>query len=126
MGSLGGNTLGFARIIKQCSDKLREPSLLPGEPVDPDKPASECKDFFETGDGKEWLDYKYEQVEGELEEALQRMEYFSGRPARPGQLPRLVPADITKCLAAAPARASCLSPIFPRRPCPSWTRPNSG
>ncbi|MFC5904193.1 SGNH/GDSL hydrolase family protein [Streptomyces zhihengii] len=106
VGSLGGNTLGFARIIKQCSDKLREPSLLPGEPVDPDKPASECKDFFETGDGKEWLDYKYEQVEGELEEALQRMEYFSPDARRVlVSYPRLVPADITKCLAAAPGQS---------------------
>ncbi|MFJ9917698.1 hypothetical protein ACIRSF_00145 [Streptomyces rubiginosohelvolus] len=52
MGSLGGNTVGFARFLKQCSTKLPEPSLLPGDAMNPDSPAAECKTFFESGDGK--------------------------------------------------------------------------
>ncbi|MFL9679704.1 SGNH/GDSL hydrolase family protein [Streptomyces sp. KL110A] len=105
VGGLGGNTVGFVNILKQCSDKLREPSLLPGDPVDADSPAGECKTFFESGDGKEWLDYKFEQVEGELEEALQRMSYFSpdARRVLVGY-PRLVPQDTAKCLTAAPGQ----------------------
>ncbi|MGW6557495.1 SGNH/GDSL hydrolase family protein [Streptomyces hydrogenans] len=105
VGGLGGNTLGFANMLKQCSDKLRQPSLLPGDPVDADKPAGECKEFFESGDGKEWLDFKFERVEGELEEALQRMSYFSpdARRVLVGY-PRLVPQDTTKCQTAAPGQ----------------------
>ncbi|MFI8927374.1 SGNH/GDSL hydrolase family protein [Streptomyces sp. NPDC053474] len=105
VGGMGGNTLGFTSILKQCSDKLREPSLLPGEPVDPDKPASECRDFFESEDGKAWLDDRFAQVEGDLEQTLLRMSYFA--PAAERVLvgyPRLVPKDTTKCLTAAPGQ----------------------
>ncbi|MFB7049558.1 SGNH/GDSL hydrolase family protein [Streptomyces microflavus] len=106
LGSLGGNTVGFARILKQCSTKLREPSLLPGDPVNPDSPAAECKTFFESGDGKEWLDYKFEQAEDELDQALQRMSYFSPDAERVlVGYPRLVPQDTTKCLTAAPGQS---------------------
>lgn len=42
VGSIGGNTPGFNSILIQCSAKLREPSVLPGEPVDGDEPAAEC------------------------------------------------------------------------------------
>ncbi|MFI8963928.1 SGNH/GDSL hydrolase family protein [Streptomyces sp. NPDC053493] len=105
VGSMGGNTLGFTSIIKQCSTKLREPSLMPGEPVDPDKPAGECQDFFTSGDGKEWLDYQFERVEGELENMLLRMSYFSPDADRVlVGYPRLVPQDTTKCLTAAPGQ----------------------
>ncbi|AXE82641.1 ATP-binding protein [Streptomyces atratus] len=72
VGSMGGNTLGFNRILKQCSDELRGHPLLPGEPVDGDEPASKCGEFFESGDGKRWLDGRFEQVGGDLEELLDR------------------------------------------------------
>ncbi|MFJ9809019.1 SGNH/GDSL hydrolase family protein [Streptomyces sp. NPDC101158] len=105
VGSMGGNTLGFSSILKQCSVKLREPSLLPGEPVDSDKPAAECRDFFEAGDGKAWLDYKFEQVEAELDQMLQRMSYFAPAAARIlVGYPRLVPADTAKCQTPAPGQ----------------------
>lgn len=105
VGSLGGNTLGFNSILKQCSAKLREPSLLPGDPVDADSPAVECRDFFTSGDGKEWLDDRFEVVGWELEELLERIAYFSpdAKPVLVGY-PRLVPADTTKCETAAPGQ----------------------
>ncbi|MFG2429112.1 SGNH/GDSL hydrolase family protein [Streptomyces sp. NPDC048590] len=105
VGSMGGNTLGFNRILKQCSDELRKPSLLPGDPVDGDEPAAKCGEFFETGDGKSWLDGQFEQVAGDLEELLDRIGYFA--PAAKRVLvgyPRLVPADTTKCQTAAPGQ----------------------
>ncbi|MCX2180833.1 SGNH/GDSL hydrolase family protein [Streptomyces sp. SKN60] len=107
VGGMGGNTVGFVRILKQCSDKLRsdEHALLPGTPVDPDQPAVECAEFFGSGDGKQWLDDRFEQVGWELEEMLDRMAYFA--PAADRVLvgyPRLVPADTTKCLTAAPGQ----------------------
>ncbi|GHE43893.1 lipase [Streptomyces longispororuber] len=105
VGGLGGNTLGFSSILKQCSDKLREPSLLPGEPVDPDKPAGECRDFFESEDGKAWLDYKIEQTEADLDQALMRMSYFAPDAERVlVGYPRLVPKDTTKCQTLAPGQ----------------------
>lgn len=64
VGSMGGNTLGFTRILKQCSDKLREHALLPGEPVDESEPAATCGTFFGSGDGKPWLDDQFDLVEG--------------------------------------------------------------
>ena len=33
--------------------------------------------FFETGDGKQWLDDQFERVGGELEELLDRIGYFA-------------------------------------------------
>ncbi|MFF3531350.1 SGNH/GDSL hydrolase family protein [Streptomyces rubiginosohelvolus] len=105
MGSLGGNTLGFNRILKQCSDELRKPSLLPGDPVDQDSPAANCGEFFETGDGKQWLDGQFEQVAGDLEELLDRIGYFAPDAKRVlVGYPRLVPEDTTKCQTAAPGQ----------------------
>ncbi|MEU7367138.1 SGNH/GDSL hydrolase family protein [Streptomyces hygroscopicus] len=107
VGSMGGNTLGFTRILKQCSDKLRSPehALLPGEPVDPDEPAATCREFFESGDGKQWLDDQFERVGWDLEEMLERIRYFSpdAQPVLVGY-PRLVPEDTTKCLTPAPGQ----------------------
>ncbi|MFE7268881.1 SGNH/GDSL hydrolase family protein [Streptomyces sp. NPDC057592] len=107
VGSTGGNTLGFTRILKQCSDKLRAPEnvLLPGTPVDEDEPAARCREFFEPGDGKEWLDGQFERVGWDLEELLDRMAYFSpdAKPVLVGY-PRLVPADTNKCLTPAPGQ----------------------
>ncbi len=107
VGGVGGNTLGFTSVIKQCSAKLRgdDGVLLPGRPVDPDQPAGECKTFFESGDGKEWLDYRFERVEGDLEEMLLRMSYAAPDAERVlVGYPRLVPQDATKCLTAAPGQ----------------------
>ncbi|MFB7333754.1 SGNH/GDSL hydrolase family protein [Streptomyces adustus] len=106
VGSMGGNTLGFNRILKQCSDKLRtEGVLLPGEPVDADEPAAKCGEFFETGDGKKWLDNQFEQVAGDLEELLDRIGYFAPDAKRVlVGYPRLVPEDTTKCLTEAPGQ----------------------
>ncbi|MDT0616118.1 SGNH/GDSL hydrolase family protein [Streptomyces lancefieldiae] len=105
VGGMGGNTLGFTSILKQCSDKLRgdEGVLLPGEPVDADKPAGECRDFFTSEDGKAWLDFQLGQVQFELEQMLQDMSYISPDAERVlVGYPRLVPEDTTKCLKAAP------------------------
>lgn len=107
VGGLGGNTLGFTRILKQCSAKLRgdEGAILPGGPVDPDSPAGECRDFFTSEDGKEWLDYKFEQVEVDLEEMLARASYLAPDAERIlVGYPRLVPQDTAKCLTAAPGQ----------------------
>ncbi|MGW5638909.1 SGNH/GDSL hydrolase family protein [Streptomyces sp. NPDC003832] len=107
VGSLGGNTMGFTRIMKQCSDKLRgqEHLLLPGEPVNGDEPAAKCAEFFESGDGKQWLDDQLERVGAELEEVLVRIEYFSPEAKRVlVGYPRLVPEDTAKCLTAAPGQ----------------------
>ncbi|MER8185825.1 SGNH/GDSL hydrolase family protein [Kitasatospora sp. NPDC094015] len=105
VGSMGGNTLGFSSILKQCSAKLRDQALVPGAPVDPDSPAGECKDFFTSGDGKAWLDYKLEQVGYELEEMLLRASYRSPGAERVlVGYPRLVPQDTVKCLTAAPGQ----------------------
>lgn len=105
VGSMGGNTLGFNRILKQCSDKLRDAALLPGGPVDGDKPAGECRAFFDSGDGKQWLDDRFEQVGWDLEEMLDRIKYFApdAKPVLVGY-PRLVPQDTAKCLTPAPGQ----------------------
>ncbi|MEO3768622.1 SGNH/GDSL hydrolase family protein [Streptomyces sp. B8F3] len=107
VGSMGGNTLGFTHILKQCSDKLRaeEHNLLPGAPVDGDEPAGRCAEFFGSGDGKLWLDDRFEQVGWELEEMLDRMAYFSPDAKRVlVGYPRLVPEDTDKCLTPAPGQ----------------------
>ncbi|MFH9009692.1 hypothetical protein ACH4E5_41595 [Streptomyces afghaniensis] len=71
---MDGKTLGFTRILKRCSDKLRSPDHgLPGEPVDGDEPAATCGEFFESGDGKQWLDNQFKQVGRDLEELLERI-----------------------------------------------------
>ncbi|WP_399096393.1 SGNH/GDSL hydrolase family protein [Streptomyces sp. BBFR2] len=105
VGGMGGNTLGFTGILKQCSAKLREPSLLPGEPVDPDEPAGECRNFFESGAGKAWLDNRFQKVERELDEMLRRMSRLSPDAERVlVGYPRLVPQDTAKCLTPAPGQ----------------------
>ncbi|MEU2022710.1 SGNH/GDSL hydrolase family protein [Streptomyces sp. NPDC016469] len=107
VGGIGGNTFGFASILKQCSAKLRgdEGLALPGQPVDPDSAADECADFFTSGDGKAWLDYKAEQVESELVDMLDAMGAISPYADRVlVGYPRLVPQDATKCATAAPGQ----------------------
>ncbi|MFE4695339.1 SGNH/GDSL hydrolase family protein [Streptomyces sp. NPDC056749] len=107
VGSMGGNTVGFNRILKQCSVKLRgeEGVLLPGTPVDEDVPAAKCREFFVSGDGKQWLDDRVERVGYELEELLERIAYFSPDAKRVlVGYPRLVPADTSKCLTPAPGQ----------------------
>ncbi len=107
VGGMGGNTLGFTSVIKQCSAKLRgnEGALLPGSPVDPESPAAACRTFFESEDGKAWLDYSLERVGGDLEEMLLRMSYHSPDAERVlVGYPRLVPQDTTKCSTAAPGQ----------------------
>lgn len=105
VGGMGGNTLGFTSILKQCSDELRKHPLLPGSPVDADQPAGECRDFLESEDGKAWLDHKLDHVEGDLEQMLMRMSYFAPDAERVlVGYPRLVPRNTTKCLTAAPGQ----------------------
>lgn len=105
VGGMGGNTLGFNRILKQCSAKLREPSLLPGEPVDADSPADQCRHFFASADGKQWLDSQFELVAVQLAEMFDRMAYFSPDATRVlVGYSRLVPNDTAKCLVPAPGR----------------------
>lgn len=104
---MGGNTVGFTRILKQCSDKLRgqEHILLPGEPVDAEQPAATCGEYFGSGDGKQWLDDRFEAVGAELEELLVRIEYFAPEAKRVlVGYPRLVPEDTAACLTAAPGQ----------------------
>ncbi|WP_079086267.1 SGNH/GDSL hydrolase family protein [Streptomyces silvensis] len=115
VGSMGGNTLGFNRVLKQCSDELRNPSLLPGDPVDGDEPAAKCGEFFEAGEGKQWLDGQFERVGGELEELLDRIGYFAPDAKRVlVGYPRLVPEDTTKCLTAAPGQTQLPFADFPQ------------
>ncbi|WP_235032426.1 SGNH/GDSL hydrolase family protein [Actinacidiphila yanglinensis] len=107
VGSMGGNTVGFNRILKQCSAKLRgvEGTLLPGTPVDEDVPAAKCSEFFASGDGKQWLDDQFERVGYDLEEMLERIAYFSPDAKRVlVGYPRLVPADTAKCQTPAPGQ----------------------
>ncbi|ELP63242.1 SGNH/GDSL hydrolase family protein [Streptomyces turgidiscabies] len=107
VGGIGGNTFGFTNILKQCSATLRgdQGGALPGEPVDRDSPADECADFFTSGDGKAWLDYKAEQVESELVDMLDGMGGISPYADRVlVGYPRLVPQDTTKCATAAPGQ----------------------
>lgn len=104
VGSMGGNTLGFTRILKQCSEELRsdQHALLPGDPVDAEVPAAECAEFFESGEGKNWLDDQFAHLGWNLEELLDRIAYFSPDAERVlVGYPRLVPEDTTKCLAPA-------------------------
>lgn len=105
VGSLGGNTVGFARIMKQCSERLRgsEGMLLPADPVDEDSPASECRDFFQDGAGADWLDERFRTVK----EDLRRM-FSEIHEASPGAdtvlvgYPRIVPEDTSACLEPIP------------------------
>ncbi|WP_141982596.1 SGNH/GDSL hydrolase family protein [Saccharothrix saharensis] len=107
VGSLGGNTLGFARILKQCSQELRVAGAgLPADAVDPEDPAERCAVFFTGGDGKDWLDRRFDVVEAELEELFDRIGHLS--PAASAVLvgyPRIVPADIVRCHTPAPGQA---------------------
>ncbi|MFH9686654.1 SGNH/GDSL hydrolase family protein [Streptomyces sp. NPDC017413] len=107
VGSIGGNTLGFTDILKQCSAKLRggEGGGLPGQPVDPDQPAGECADYFTSGGGKTWLEFQLWEVKSQLEGMLQDMSESSwdAEPVLVGY-PRLVPQDTAKCLTPAPGQ----------------------
>jgi hypothetical protein len=104
-GGMGGNTLGFATILKQCSDRLRgaEGALLPGEAQDAGDPAERCRDHFEHGDGKAWLKGRFERVADDLDEMLDHIGDFA--PNAETVLvgyPRIVPEDAAKCRAPAP------------------------
>lgn len=107
VGSIGGNTVGFSSILKQCSDKLRgsDHGLLPGEAVNGNEPAANCAEFFASGDGKQWLDGQFERVRWDLQEMLDRIGYFApdAMPVLVGY-PRLVPEDTAKCLTPAPGQ----------------------
>ncbi|WP_228718180.1 SGNH/GDSL hydrolase family protein [Kitasatospora acidiphila] len=106
VGSMGGNTLGFARILKQCSQRLRgaEGVLLPGEPVDGNSPAGECRRYFETGDGAKWLNSQLETVGSDLEGMFDRIRFFSGERAKAVLVgyPRLVPENERLCSTPVP------------------------
>ena len=109
VGSMGGNTLGFANILKQCSERLRgeEGLLLPAQPVDEDSPAAGCRQFFESGDGADWLAERLEVVAWDLEEMFDRVAYFSGEQATTILVgyPRLVPEDESRCRSTIPGSA---------------------
>ncbi|MEV6906730.1 SGNH/GDSL hydrolase family protein [Amycolatopsis sp. NPDC051071] len=106
VGSLGGNTLGFVQVLKQCSQRFRDQGgALPVDPVDPDDPAERCAAFFTAGDGKQWLDYQFTTVEGELQELFDRIGAHA--PQAKAVLvgyPRIVPANIDKCQTPAPGQ----------------------
>ncbi|XVS62215.1 SGNH/GDSL hydrolase family protein [Actinosynnema sp. CA-299493] len=106
VGTLGGNTLGFVQILQQCSQRFRDlGATLPGDPVDPEDPAERCAAFFAAGGGRQWLDSRFEAVEDEFEVLFGRIEDSS--PDAEVVLvgyPRIVPADIVKCLIPAPGR----------------------
>ncbi|MDH6141653.1 MULTISPECIES: SGNH/GDSL hydrolase family protein [Kitasatospora] len=106
VGSMGGNTLGFARILKQCSQRLRgeEGQLLPGDLVDADSPAGECRRYFEAGDGAKWLDTQLERVHWELGEMFDRIQYFSKEKAKTVLVgySRLVPENERLCSTPIP------------------------
>ncbi|MFJ5924965.1 SGNH/GDSL hydrolase family protein [Kitasatospora sp. NPDC092948] len=106
VGSTGGNTLGFVRILKQCSERLRGPegALVPAVPVDADSPAGECRRFFASGRGREWLDDGMERVDLALEEMFDRIAYVTEEKAATVLVgyPRLVPRDVSLCGAVVP------------------------
>ncbi|MFI6026599.1 hypothetical protein [Amycolatopsis magusensis] len=80
--------------------------MLPAAPVDGDEPADRCGGYFTAGDGKEWLDHRFEEAEHNLEVMFERIDYFS--PAAKAVLvgyPRLVPANVVKCQTPAPGQA---------------------
>ncbi|MFF9706841.1 SGNH/GDSL hydrolase family protein [Streptomyces griseofuscus] len=105
VGSLGGNTLGFTRILKQCSADLRSAAAVPGEPVDAASPAGECGTFFTSGAGKAWLEGQFEQVGDDLATMFQHARSRSPEAKRVlVGYPRLVPRDTTKYLTAAPGQ----------------------
>lgn len=105
VGSLGGNTAGFAPIMKQCSERLRGPEgqLLSVEPVDPGSPAAACHEFFQDGAGADWLEDRFETVR----QHLRRMFAEIGQAAPQADVvlvgyPRIVPEDVSACLAPIP------------------------
>ncbi|SDF82108.1 GDSL-like Lipase/Acylhydrolase family protein [Lentzea fradiae] len=106
VGSIGGNTLGFSAILKQCSDQLRNASeqIAPGEPVDADSPAGQCAAFFTDGYGKDWLDDRFSQIEFELENLFDRVEFFSPAKLVLVGYPRLVPENTALCRTPAPGQ----------------------
>ncbi|WP_435211349.1 hypothetical protein [Streptomyces sp. bgisy034] len=70
-----------------------------------DEPAAKCGEFFESGDGKQWLDEQFEQVAGELLLLLELTHDFAPDAKRVlVGYPRLVPEDTAKCLTPAPGQ----------------------
>ena len=106
VGSVGGNTVGFDDILKQCSRKLRdERVLMPGDPVDADEPTHRCTAFFTIGDGKDWLDSRFDKAEVELAELFHRIHYLApGATAVLVGYPRIVPANVVKCQTPSPGQ----------------------
>ncbi|WP_232789039.1 SGNH/GDSL hydrolase family protein [Streptomyces odonnellii] len=105
VGSMGGNTAGFAEIMKQCSERLRGPegNLLPAEPVNAEWPAAECQDFFENGEGANWLKERFDTVRADLDRMFD--EIRTRAPLSETVLvgyPRIVPEDTAKCLENIP------------------------
>lgn len=104
VGSVGGNTAGVARILKQCSQRLRgaEGLLMPADPVDAASPASKCPAFF-AGEGAGWLEGRMAAVRADLGRMFARVREESpdARVVLVGY-PRLVPADTGRCLAEVP------------------------
>ncbi|MDI5978230.1 SGNH/GDSL hydrolase family protein [Amycolatopsis magusensis] len=107
VGSVGGNTVGFVNILKQCSQQLRDQGeILPGAPVDADEPADRCGAFFTAGNGEDWLDWQFAEAERELGDLLDDIGYLS--PDATVVLvgyPRIVPANVAKCQTPAPGQA---------------------
>ncbi|MEZ0159012.1 MULTISPECIES: SGNH/GDSL hydrolase family protein [Streptomyces althioticus group] len=105
VGSTGGNTLGFHDILKQCSAALRGQSVLPGKPVAEGEPAARCAEFFEAGDGRQWLDDRFARVASDLERMLENIRNLSpGAKTVLVGYPRLVPENTAKCLTPAPGQ----------------------
>ncbi|MGY0056674.1 SGNH/GDSL hydrolase family protein [Streptomyces sp. LZ34] len=105
VGSLGGNTVGFARIMKQCSERLRgsDGVLLPADPVDEDSPASACREFFQHGAGADWLDERFLTAERDLRRMFREIrETASGADTVLVGYPRIVPEDTSACLEPIP------------------------
>lgn len=107
VGSLGGNTLGFVEVLKQCSQRFRdEGTALPGAPVDPAVPADRCAEFFTAGSGKGWLDSQFGKVGNDLERLFNEIRKSSAAAkAVLVGYPRIVPADTARCQVPAPGQA---------------------
>ncbi|MER6997592.1 SGNH/GDSL hydrolase family protein [Streptomyces sp. NPDC000410] len=102
---LGADTLGLARVLKQCSARLRgtEGALLPDTAVAADSPAAGCRSFFEKGAGAPWLKDRFEETGKDLDKLFS--EIGSESPDAKTVLvgyPRLVPADPKRCLEKVP------------------------
>ncbi|OII68754.1 SGNH/GDSL hydrolase family protein [Streptomyces sp. CC77] len=105
VGSLGLHTLGFGRVLKQCSARLRghEGAMLPGAPLDARSTAGECRAHLEDGPGAAWLAERFTDAAEDLEKLFSEIDSESpeARVVLVGY-PRWVPADPAACRAAVP------------------------